>query len=85
MKKTPEEALAALRAEGRISPETPEIRPLDNPEPMDAGVAGLTTCSPCGGRGGFANGLKCRTCDGEGQHALTVPATWVYTVRRKEH
>lgn len=77
------DALEALRAGGRISPETEEMCPLDTPEPMDAGVAGSQTCSPCGGKGGFAGGLKCRTCNGEGQHSLTLPAKWVYIARRK--
>lgn len=46
---------------------------------------GTVWCSPCNGRGGFASGLKCRTCEGHGYHRLAEPATWVYTVARRSH
>ncbi len=57
------------------------------PEPMDAADVGdgQVPCSACGGRGGFAGGLKCRTCRGEGHHELTLPAKWIYTERRRWH
>jgi hypothetical protein len=89
-----EDALAKLRGE-RIPTKAPEIsspperkvgtRIVREPEPMDAAVGPHQKCSPCGGKGGFANGLQCRTCNGKGQHRLTLPAKWIYITRKGEH
>ncbi len=74
MAKSAAEALADLR-----SGKTPAL-----PEETDAAVgSGLVKCSPCDGRGGFAGGLQCRTCNGTGKHEPVEPATWIYAMRRE--
>ena len=76
MARTVEEALAALQS-GEIAP---------SPEPTDAAVGpGLVRCSPCNGRGGFAGGLQCRTCDGKGEHEPVKPVKWIYIERDGGH
>jgi RecJ-like exonuclease len=81
-------------AEGHISGDPGEIRPPEPeesgteiaPEPIDAAMgATMRPCSPCKGTGGFAGGLECRTCNGKGQHSLTLPAKWIYVTRRRDN
>jgi hypothetical protein len=48
---------------------TPQVKAMQGTAPL--GLAG--SCKPCGGRGGYASGLACRTCEGSGNAPEVAP------------